>query len=295
MLGVRSPQYGMFEADHLYLDHVGRHSCYGSLASMRGELFRDEEFAEFYCPNNGREGVPPSLLATALLLQAHDKVSDEEAKERADFDIRWKVALGVAVDDRPFAKSTLQLFRAHLILHERVRAVFMRSIRFARETGYLKGHRMKAAFDTSYILGRGAVKDTYNLLADGIVQVVRFLANLDGKRACGHGLEIYMGSSVKGEAAIDWDKEKGRRAFLKRSGAFGEYRWRRQVSEHCLARLLQLGIRQARYFSRLKTLFQVLIAATVTNLTLVATKLGMMDESCSRVISRLSTLCHLLA
>ena len=39
---------------------------------------------------------------------------------------------------------------------------------------------MKAALDTSYILGRGAVKDTYNLLADGIVQVVRALAALDG-------------------------------------------------------------------------------------------------------------------
>jgi hypothetical protein len=47
------------------------------------------------------------LLATALLLQAHDKVSDEEAKERADFDIRWKVALGISVEDKPFAKSTL--------------------------------------------------------------------------------------------------------------------------------------------------------------------------------------------
>ena len=37
--------------------------------------------------------MPPSLLATALLLQTYDKVSDAEAKARADFDIRWKVAL----------------------------------------------------------------------------------------------------------------------------------------------------------------------------------------------------------
>ncbi len=34
--------------------------------------------------------MPPSLLATALLLQTYDKVSDAEAKARADFDIRWK-------------------------------------------------------------------------------------------------------------------------------------------------------------------------------------------------------------
>ena len=49
--------------------------------------------------------MPPSLLATALLLQTYDKVSDAEAKARADFDIRWKVTLGI--EDRPFAKSTL--------------------------------------------------------------------------------------------------------------------------------------------------------------------------------------------
>ena len=130
MLGIRSAQFGLLEADHMYLDHVGCKTFYGFLASMRGRLFIDEEFAEFYCPNNGRDSVPPSMLATALLLQTHDRVSDEEAKERADFDIRWKVALGIAVDDKPFAKSTLQLFRAHLILHEKVRVVFQRSLRF---------------------------------------------------------------------------------------------------------------------------------------------------------------------
>ena len=99
---------------------------------MRGQLFRDEDFADLYCPDNGRDSVPPSLVATALLLQAYDKVSDLEAKQRADFDIRWKVALGIEVEDRPFAKSTLQLFRAQLILHDRVRAVFQRSLQFAR-------------------------------------------------------------------------------------------------------------------------------------------------------------------
>ena len=67
---------------------------YGLLASLRGQLFRDADFAEFYCLDNGRTSVPPSLLATALLLQTYAKVSDAEAKARGDFDIRWKVALG---------------------------------------------------------------------------------------------------------------------------------------------------------------------------------------------------------
>ena len=56
---------------------------YGLLASLRGRLFRDADFAEFYCADNSRDSVPPSLLATALLLQSHDKVSDAEAKASA--------------------------------------------------------------------------------------------------------------------------------------------------------------------------------------------------------------------
>src|SRR5438477_11289066 len=118
MLGRRSPQRGLFEADHLYLDYVGRDSFYGFLASQRGALFDDDAFANLYCLDNGRASVPPSLLATALLLQTHDRVSDEEAKARADFDLRGKVALGIGLNERPFAKSTLQVFRAQLIIHD---------------------------------------------------------------------------------------------------------------------------------------------------------------------------------
>ena len=80
MLGERSEQRGLWEADRLYLDHVGRDTFYGLLASLRGRLFRDADFAAFYCADNGRDSVPPSLLATALLLQTHDKVSDAEVQ-----------------------------------------------------------------------------------------------------------------------------------------------------------------------------------------------------------------------
>ncbi len=218
MLGERSDQRGLWEADRLYLDHVGRDTFYGLLASLRGRLFRDAEFAEFYCPDNGRDSVPPSLLATALLLQSHDKVSDAEAKARADFDIRWKVALGIEVEGRPFAKSTLQVFRAQLILHGKVREVFESSLRLARESGYLKGRGMRVALDTTNILGRGAVKDTYNLLADGMVKLLRALAavekSTDREWAKARGYGQYLASSIKGEAAIDWSDKRARTALL---------------------------------------------------------------------------------
>ena len=217
MLGERSDQRGLWEADRLYLDHVTRDAFYGLLAWLRGRLFRDADFAEFYCADNGRDSVPPSLLATALLLQSHDKVSDAEAKARADFDIRWKVALGIEVEDRPFAKSTMQVFRAQLILHGKVREVFESSLRLARESGYLKGRGMRVALDTTNILGRGAVKDTYNLLADGIVKLLRTLAAVekttDREWAKVRGYR-YLASSIKGEAAIDWSDRQARSALL---------------------------------------------------------------------------------
>ena len=213
MLGKRSDQKGLWEADRLYLDYVGKDTFYGLLASLRGQLFSDDDFAEIYGPDNGWDSVPPSLLATALLLQTYDQVSDAEAKAGADFDIRWKVALGI--EDRPFAKSTLQMFRAQLILHEKVREVFEGSLRLARQSGYLKKRGMRVALDTTYILGRGAVKDTYNLLADGIVKLLRVLAAVAniavGEWAEAQGYQRYFGSSIKGEATIDWSDRKARR------------------------------------------------------------------------------------
>ena len=223
MLGERSDQRGLWEADRLYLDHVGKDTFYSLLASLRGRLFRDADFAGFYCPDNGRDSVPPSLLATALLLQSHDKVSDAEAKARADFDLRWKVTLGIEVEERPFAKSTLQVFRAQiraspLILHGKVREVFESSLRLARESGYLKGRGMKVALDTTNILGRGAVRDTYNLLADGTIKLLRALSQVEGisveKWAKAQGYGRYLASSIKGEAAIDWSDRKARTALL---------------------------------------------------------------------------------
>lgn len=221
MLGSRGPQRGLLEADNLYADFVGRDSFYGFLASQRGVLFRDEDFAKLYCAQNGRPSVPPSLLATALVLQTHDRVSDEEAKQRADYDLRWKVALGVGIEDRPFAKSTLQEFRAQLVVHEEQGTLFKKSLELAKGQGYFRGKvKLKIALDTTAILGRGAVKDTYNLLADGIRLVLRALAEpAYGGRvepwAEREGFGRYVAEeSLKGQAEINWEDPRERRHFL---------------------------------------------------------------------------------
>ena len=77
---------------------------------------------------------------------------------------------------------------------------------------------MRVALDTTNILGRGAVRDTYNLLADGIVKLLRALAAVERTTvkewAEAWGYERYLGSSVKGEAGIDWSDKRARKALL---------------------------------------------------------------------------------
>ena len=81
------------------------------------------------------------------------------------------------------------------------------------------------------------------------------------------------GATAPTEPAPDPDRGQAllqqARAF-QQSEAFAGYHQRRVVVEHRLARLVQTGIRQARYFGRSKTRFQLYLAATVATLTLVA-------------------------
>jgi IS5 family transposase len=218
MLGRRSAQDDLFAADNQYLSFVGRDSFYGYLAAHRHELFRDEDFASLYCLDNGRESVPPSLLACALLLQWYDNVSDQEAVDRSKFDLRWKVALGLQMDDEPFAKGTLWLFRTQLIVHKHVRTFLEASLKHARAQGYFKSRKVTSALDTTPIIGKGAVEDTYNLLAESLRQVLRVLARLEDTTlahyASQHDFRRYTEPSFKGTVSIDWDNESERQVVL---------------------------------------------------------------------------------
>jgi len=98
-----------------------------------------------------------------LLLQNHDRVSDAEATERARFDLRWKVALGIGVEEQSYAKSRLQAFRARLILHQAEQVPFQRSVAAARESALLASRKLKVALDMTPSFGKRRVKDTYNL------------------------------------------------------------------------------------------------------------------------------------
>lgn len=217
MLGRMSDQGELFRPDHLLREHVGRESIYGFLAEARSESFRDEDFAGLYV-DHGRPSVPPSQLAVALILQTLDRVSDEEAINRSAYDIRWKVALGLELEEKLCAKSTLQLFRSKLILHESYGRLFEKSILACQKAGLMKGKKLEVAIDTTPVLGRGAVKDTFNLVSDQIRRIVEAVVELKdwdlGPLVEEHGLSRHFAKSFKGASELDWGDPEEKRALI---------------------------------------------------------------------------------
>jgi transposase len=218
MLGHRAPQGELFRPDHTLRDHVGEDTFYGLLARHGSEWFRDEDFASLYREDFGRPSVPPSQLCLALLLQAHDGVSDEEAIARSEYDLRWKVALGLDLEEKLCAKSTLQRFRAQLVLNEGAEQLMDRGVQACREAGLLKRSSLSVAIDSTPVLGRGAVKDTFNLVSDGIRGVVEeacLLKGWDKTRVVeAEGLSRHFASSFKGTLEIDWSDPEARRIVV---------------------------------------------------------------------------------
>lgn len=221
MLGKRTSQRRLFATatllDDKQLDGLG---IYGRLARDGHRIFRDDDFASLYCTNNGRPSAPPSLLALATMLQFLEGLSDAEVIERCRYDLRWKTALHLETHDlvAPFARSTLQLFRYRLILHEAEGRIFEASIRVARDAGLLP-KRLRLSLDSSPVRGRGAVKDTYNLLSDAIKGVLGRIAEGQERTiaevAAEAGLARHVSApSIKGSVEMDWSSEDERRAFL---------------------------------------------------------------------------------
>lgn len=219
MIGKRGAQPSLFDVGNVYPVRLRPGSFEGQLASVSDRLFRDEDFAEMYDARLGRPSVPPSQLALLVLLQTESGVSDEECVERSGCDLRWAAVLRRPAGEPLCAKSTLQLFRAHLVLHDAIRTVFVRSIEEAQRTGLLrKGSPVRVAVDTKPMIGRGAVEDTYNLLATAIRKLSLRLAEEAGVEPTAwmisNDLSRYASSSVKGSADIDWSDEGARRKLL---------------------------------------------------------------------------------
>ena len=106
-------------------DRLKDRSIYKLLAEHGHELFPDDYFADCYSgARDGRPTVPARILATVMLLQAFEGLSDREATDRLGFDLRWQAAAGVAVGAEAFHPTVLVGARNRLRSSERPRRLF---------------------------------------------------------------------------------------------------------------------------------------------------------------------------
>jgi len=111
---------------------------------------------------------------------------------------------------------------------------------------------------------------TTNLVGHRTHRYFQFPLQICGQ--CPLRAACYTANSKRGrQVAIHPQEEVLLKARARqRSPDFQQLWRRRQAVEHRVARMVQLGMRQARYRGRQKTLFQALLTAAVANLTLLA-------------------------
>ena len=217
MLGRRNPQRSLF--DPLGLPHrVPADSFYGRMAAVNGVLFQDDDLKGMYCLDNGRPRLPPSLMCGVTPLQFYDDLSDEEAVERLQFDLRWKVALHMPLDCAGFDPSSLTYFRRRLIENGQERYAFDRFVAIGRAAGFIPD-KVTLLIDGTPVKGAGAVQDTYTLLRKGIRKLLKVAGyHVPGKRQglspqAAALIERYVDRDRK--ADIDWANPERRAVQLK--------------------------------------------------------------------------------
>src|SRR5215210_6418396 len=162
-VGRAQSQIRFDDAAALLGERLAEGSVYHLLAQHGQRLFGDDYFADLFTDSaKGRPTIPARVVATVMLLQAYEGLSDREAVEHLAFDLRWKAAAGLAVDADAFHATVLVGMRNRLRasdrprrLHEDVRAV-------ARQAGLLHGRRR--VVDSTPLYDAVATQDTLTQL-----------------------------------------------------------------------------------------------------------------------------------
>jgi hypothetical protein len=130
------------------------------------------------------------------------------------FDLRWKVALDLPLDDPGFHPTSLVRFRARLLLHGKERLVFERSLEIATELGLLCGPA-EQILDSTPRLGAAAVQDTATLVRSALRKLIDAVEAADGGAAevLTSGLRFDY-SRPREKPAGDWQSKAAREALL---------------------------------------------------------------------------------
>ena len=177
-------------------------SMFAFLAAHRAEVFPDAGYADLFAPPGfGRPSVPATQMAAVMTLQALHDYSDRETAEAVRFDVRWKAAIGAALDDPGFDPSTLVYWRKRIAKSARPHRVNDAVKAVVEQTGVLKGRRRRAV-DSTILADAVATQDTVTQLVSAIRRVAREVPGAEEQIA-----KVCTGHDYRkpGKPTIDWD------------------------------------------------------------------------------------------
>jgi hypothetical protein len=117
--------------------------------------------------------VPAEVVATVMVLQALEGLSDREAASALRRDIAWKVC-GLRLDDEGFHPTVLVYWRNRIRASSRPRRIFEAVRQVVEQTGVLGG-RGRRVLDSTILEDAVATQDTVTQLAAAIRRVRRLI------------------------------------------------------------------------------------------------------------------------
>jgi len=189
---------------------VAEDSMWAVLHRECHRLFPDEMFADLF-KRSGRRSVPPSIVATVMVLQRWQGLSDREAAEAFEFDARWKYACGGLDFDYPgFVHTVLVDMRARLDRSTRPRRIFEVTLDAARQAGVVSARRV---LDSTPLYDAVATQDTVTMIRSAIRQLLAVAdAVLAGELRAVLGRDDDYASG--GKPVCDWDDPTARQALV---------------------------------------------------------------------------------
>jgi Transposase DDE domain/Transposase domain (DUF772) len=185
-------------------------SVFGFLAQHRESVFPDGKFADLFPSGRGRPSVPGAVIASVLVLQALQGLSDREAMEALQWDLRWKMACGLPIDHEGLHPTTLTLWRARLRRSESPQRIFDAVRQVVTGTGVLTG-KTKRALDSVVLDDAVATQDTVTQLIAAVRRVRRDVP----------GAAAFIAESCHAQdwddtakPRIDWDDQAAREALV---------------------------------------------------------------------------------
>jgi IS5 family transposase len=149
-------------------------------------------------------------MAAVLTLQTLHDYSDRETAEAVRFDVRWKAAIGMALDDPGFDPSSLAYWRQRIAKSGRPHRVNDAVRKIVEQTGVLKGRRRRAV-DSTILADAVATQDTITQLVSAIRRAAREVPGAAEQIAAvctGHDY------SKPGKPKIDWDDPAAKDALV---------------------------------------------------------------------------------